>query len=494
MSYSRPLYTTSSGGGGNGSQGPAGPQGNTGPTGQQGPIGNAGGLNLYFNYTQQSNPLVNGYKSLGFLTNVDPSINTVSVNASSYNNTSNNFLGPPITNVNAIPPGPFNIYLYASSTTTCYIEVVGYITDINGNNTVGPLFDVSTNTINSSTPSLYVINGLITTNNLVTSSNRIKIQLILHNTNVTSSNLISIVYQTSNLYSYASTTFPLEGPTGFTGTTGCTGMTGPTGFSYWNYTSNNSGGIYFNGVSNNGINSRVAIGTNTIPSNGLNLTVSGGSNPDFLLVGPGNIVQPPNITLDVSGNSSFRGGVSGTTGSFTYLSTTSNITSGGNFTSYGSLLNSYGNLRLYAGTGQYSSNYTEIFSNGDSNGTTYFDNVQTGGSINFRIGSGYTNILSLYGSSINAYQPLTASGLITANGGITTNNQTITNTLTITPPNISGNPLIVSIIPNVSTNNETSENCYDNLIYYSIYLNKLQNFLLRNFGVLFYFNGNLSFK
>jgi hypothetical protein len=148
MSYSRPLYTSSSPGGGGGSQGPQGIQGNTGPTGptgEQGPIGNAGGLNLYFNYTENSNPPVNGYRSLGFLTHVDPSTNSVDVNANSYNDISNNFLGPPITNVTAIPPGPFNIYLYASSTTTCYIEVVGWITDLNGSNQV-QLFDVFTDT------------------------------------------------------------------------------------------------------------------------------------------------------------------------------------------------------------------------------------------------------------------------------------------------------------------------------------------------------------
>ena len=319
MSYSRPLYVTSSGGGGGGggSQGPQGIQGNTGPTGptgEQGPIGNAGGLNLYFNYTDNSNPPVNGYRSLGILTHVDPSTNSVSVNANSSNNTSNNFLGPPITNVTAIPPGPFNVYLYASSTSTCYIQVVGWITDLNGNNLI-QLFDNYTDIFNNNTTTLHVINGLITTNNLVNSSNRIKIQLILHNTDIVNSNTITLTYQTPNFYSYVSTTFPLLGPTGFTGTTGCTGCTGPQGFSYWNYTTTNQPGIYYSA-------NKVAIGSSTIPSGALELTVTGGANPDFLLVGSGSYVQPSNTVFDVSGNSSFRGGITGRTGSFTYLSAT----------------------------------------------------------------------------------------------------------------------------------------------------------------------------
>jgi len=315
MSFARPLYRTSStcsGGGGssgNGATGPAG-IGETGPTGVQGPVGNAGGLNLYFNYTDNSNPAVSGYKSLSFVSNVDPSINSVTVNGNQTDNTSNNFLGIPITNVTAIPPGPFVIYLYASSQYTCFVEAIGYITDLAGNNVAGPIFDISSNITPAIPTKLYTLNGLITSNYNVTSSNRIKIILQLTNTNV-NSNTINITYQTTNAYSYLSTTFPLLGPTGFTGTTGPTGFTGPQGFSYWNATAN---GIYYNA-------GKVAVGSNTIASNDLALTITGGTNPDYMLIGPGNTAQPANTSFDVSGNSSFRGGITGATGSFTYLST-----------------------------------------------------------------------------------------------------------------------------------------------------------------------------
>jgi len=91
------------------------------------------------------------------------------------------------------------------------------------------------------------------------------------------------------------------GITGYTGYTGYTGSTGPTGAGYWNYTETVSPTIYYN--------NSVAIGKNNITSNLYILDISGNTNISNL--------------LNVSG------GITGTTGSFTYLKTNQDSTING---------------------------------------------------------------------------------------------------------------------------------------------------------------------
>ena len=147
MSYSKPLYTQSYiGGNGN--------TGTTGPTGAQGPISNAGGLNLYFNASEPSSFPNKKLLTANLL--IEPTPITVNIPANSINDTSNWFAGTPITNVTAIPPGPFNIFIYASSTAACYIEAKGYIVTIS-DGSLNQIFDVSTNTINNTNITLYTI-------------------------------------------------------------------------------------------------------------------------------------------------------------------------------------------------------------------------------------------------------------------------------------------------------------------------------------------------
>jgi len=69
-----------------------------------------------------------------------------------------------------------------------------------------------------------------------------------------------------------------------------------------------------------------------------------------------------------------------------------------------------GSIKSQVATGGYAGFNSYFFTNGDSLGTTYFDNVQNGSSINFRIGA-----------SLPIYATINTSGL-SVNGTITTNN------------------------------------------------------------------------
>ena len=178
MSYSKPLYTQSYIGGNGtigptGQIGPTGPTGAdsyvTGPTGQPGPISNSGGLNLYFNAsetppTAENQNLLKSFNPYGdtalmvrYLSPIlviDPTPITVDISANQTNTLSNLFSGGPITNINNVPPGPFNMFIYASSTDTCYIQAIGYIVTIS-DGSLNQIFNISTDTINNTTITLY---------------------------------------------------------------------------------------------------------------------------------------------------------------------------------------------------------------------------------------------------------------------------------------------------------------------------------------------------
>ena len=280
MSFARPLYTRNTSGGGVGPVGPSGPTGTTGPTGSRGPQGNSGGLLLYLNQNEPSG--VSSYKLLS----TDPSLNpiTTTTNGLLSGVVASQFLTPPLTIIQEILPGPVNAYIYASSSAfDSYIRIEGFITNDNGPTEI-PLFDVSTNLISSGSTTLYQAQGLIhTPQTVISGTTRVGIRLTVFG-NGTS--IVTISYQTLNAYSYISTTIPIQGPTGQTGSTGYTGYTGATGPSYWQ--AMGPTGIYYD-------EGPVAIGQNS-----------------------------GTYTLDVSGNARFTGGITGATGSFNNLFSSSN--------------------------------------------------------------------------------------------------------------------------------------------------------------------------
>ena len=230
MSFARPLYLKNNSGGCS-----VGPTGSEGPTGSIGPQGNAGGVNLYLNKSQISEVDPN-YYVVSQTVLISPGTTTTTGSGSGV--LASQFLSPPITNIDQVLPGPVNIYLYASSPGPTYDSNVSINGFLYNNGVETPIFDISTNTINTSSTTLYTVQALITSTNPVTKGlTRFGIRLKVYGTSD-----VTITYQTTNQYSYITTTLPIQGPTGQTGSTGYTGMTGP---SYWQAMAPTV--IYYNG-------------------------------------------------------------------------------------------------------------------------------------------------------------------------------------------------------------------------------------------------------
>jgi|LakMenEpi03Aug12_release.lakeMendotaPanAssembly.Ray.scaffolds.fasta_scaffold23926_6 hypothetical protein len=248
-----------------GSTGYTGVTGMTGPTGIQGPQGTSGGLLLYLNQTESSG--VSPYRLLSTTSSVDPS--NVSTTVAGATGAASSFLTLPLTNIEVIEPGPvqINLYSYALNSNACHIRIEGFAYEPSGP-TITPLFDASTNTISAgTTPLLYTVQTFILSPyTVIPGQTRIGINLTIVNTSG-SSNTVTITYQTTNAYSYISTTLPIRGPTGeigFTGYTGVTGSTGPTGSAVMN-TFSPTFSLPNTLVADFGTNNLFATGTVTIP-------------------------------------------------------------------------------------------------------------------------------------------------------------------------------------------------------------------------------------
>ena len=133
-----------------------------------------------------------------------------------------------------LPPGIFEMNLYAKGATNSDINNVGLRFYLLGRNGAGTYTNLVANgsdveyVVGHDVPELLSLNMYIP--NPINISGYTSLQVIITSRNINAnSHTASIYFQSSNTYSHIHTTFAIDGATGTTGTTGSTGPNGSTG-------------------------------------------------------------------------------------------------------------------------------------------------------------------------------------------------------------------------------------------------------------------------
>ena len=226
MSFSKPLFPTSGGGG---SQGPIGPTGatglagSTGPTGAQGDAGGNGGTPFYLNYSEYSGappiPLLSSTQQVADQTVLYPTGTTIE-------QFQTNLSGPyPKT----VPGGLYNLYLYAYNNGGGQFDI-----SFNLATTATPLIpfaeSAAITVIPTTSPPFPTIITAVGSGFTLNTSEQILLSITI--TGATGTCSVNYQYLNGEGYSFLQSTFSSQGPTGYTGPTGQigpSGATGPTG-------------------------------------------------------------------------------------------------------------------------------------------------------------------------------------------------------------------------------------------------------------------------
>jgi len=228
-----------------GSTGATGPTGQTGPTGTQGstgtqgPVGQAGGLNLYFNYFEDTtgNPI--NYKDLSPIIDISSNspINYNTNNDPSGNNFANFITQSLPYNLPTLPSGPVTYYIYAKLASAYdplnQVQIYPEIQIYKSDNTIADppntlnFYEAAAVTIMDTNVKLYVIDTLVPSGYTIPPGGKVVVKLYSKAT--TSVVNFYLSYQNVDSYTYMTTTLTLVGPTGSQGATGPTGTTGPRG-------------------------------------------------------------------------------------------------------------------------------------------------------------------------------------------------------------------------------------------------------------------------